>query len=180
MIPNAITVARLCSLPVFLWLYSLRAPGASWPAAVFAGALAATDVLDGRLARRFHWQTELGRVLDPVTDRIAFLFLVGALLLFGVLPWWAIVPLVVRDGLMLAGAALMLFHYREGPTILRGGRLANFTLFCGIELFIVGARAVAWPVFAAGAALYLVTGFAYIWRQFGRWRRARPPSTAAA
>lgn len=180
MIPNALTVARLCALPVFLWLYSLRAPQASWPTAIFVLALATTDVLDGWLARRFRWQTQLGRVLDPVTDRIAFLFLVGALLLFGALPWWAVVPLIVRDGLMLAGAALMLFHYRERPCILRGGRLANFTLFCGIELFIVGLRGAAWPVYAAGAALYLATGFGYVWRQFGRWRRARPSSATTA
>ena len=180
MIPNAITLARLCALPLFLWLYSLRAPQASLPTAVLVLALAASDVLDGWLARRFHWQTELGRVLDPVTDRIVFLFLLGALLLFGALPWWAVVPLVVRDGLMLAGAGLMLFHYAEPPRILRGGRLANFTLFCGIELFMIGARTVAWPVYALGAVLYLVTGCSYIWRQFGRWRRARPSSATTA
>jgi cardiolipin synthase len=180
MIPNAITVARLCALPLFLWLYSLRAPHASWPAAALVFVLAGTDVLDGWLARRCGWQSELGRVLDPVVDRIAYLFLVGALLLFGVVPWWAVVPLIVRDGLMLAGAALMLFHYREGPSILRGGRLANFTLFCGIELFILGLRVAAWPVYAVGAALYLATGFGYIWRQFGRGRRARPSSATTA
>ncbi len=180
MIPNAITIARLCALPLFLWLYSLRAPQASWPTAAFVLALAATDVLDGWLARRFGWQTELGRVLDPVTDRVAFLFLLGALLLFGALPWWAVVPLVVRDALMLAGAALMLFHYHEPPRILRGGRLANFTLFCGIELFIVGARAVAWPVYAFGGTLYLVSGCGYIWRRSRRWRRARPSSATTA
>jgi len=179
MIPNAITIGRLCALPVFLWLYSLRAPAPSWPTALFVCALAATDVLDGWLARRYRWQSQLGRVLDPVADRIVYLFLVGALLLFGVLPWWAVVPLIVRDGLMLAGAALMLFRYHERPSILRSGRLANLTLFCGIELFIVGARAVAWPVYAVGGTLYLVAGFGYVWRQFGRWRRARPSSAAA-
>ena len=67
-------------------------------------------MLDGWLARRYRWQSDLGRVLDPVADRVLFLFLVGALLLFGVLPWWAVVPLIVRDGLMLAGAALMLIQ----------------------------------------------------------------------
>ncbi len=45
--------------------------------------LALSDVLDGWLARRYDWQTDLGRVLDPVTDRLLFLVLVAALLLFG-------------------------------------------------------------------------------------------------
>jgi cardiolipin synthase (CMP-forming) len=178
MIPNAITVTRLCALPVFLWVYSLQAPGASWPAAILVLILALSDVLDGWLARRYRWQTDLGRVLDPVTDRILFLFLVGALLLFGVLPWWAVVPLIARDALMLAGAALMLFHYHEKPSIMRGGRLANFTLVCGIEFFIVDWRAIAWPVYGVGATLYVVTGVRYIWREFLRWRRSRPTSAA--
>jgi len=176
MIPNAITIARLCALPVFVWLYSLSAPAASWPAAVLVLVVSLSDVLDGWLARRYHWQSDLGRVLDPVTDRVLFLVLVGALLLFGVLPWWAVVPLIVRDGLMLAGAALMLFHYHEKPRIMRGGRLANLTLMCGIEFFIIDVRELAWPVYVAGAALYLVTGFRYIWREFVRYReRAASP-----
>jgi cardiolipin synthase (CMP-forming) len=179
MIPNAITIARLCALPVFLWLYSLSAPAASWPAAILVLFVALSDVLDGWLARRYHWQSDLGRVLDPVTDRVLFLFLVGALLLFGVLPWWAVVPLIVRDGLMLAGAALMLFHYHEKPLIMRGGRLANLTLVCGIEFFIIDARVLAWPVYVAGSALYLVTGFRYIWREFVR-RRDRAASAIAS
>ena len=140
MIPNAITVARLCALPVFVWLYSLSAPGASWPAAILVLVVALSDVLDGWLARRYQWQSDLGRVLDPVTDRVLFLFLAGALLVFGALPWWAVVPLIVRDTLMLAGAALMLFHYHEKPRIMRGGRFANITLICGIEFFLIDAR----------------------------------------
>jgi phosphatidylglycerophosphate synthase len=178
MIPNYITIARLCCLPVFLWLYSRDAPAASWPTAWLVLALALSDVLDGWLARRFRWQTDLGRVLDPVTDRIFFLFLVGALLLFGTLPWWAVVPLIVRDGLMLAGAALMLFHYHQKPSIMRGGKAANFILVAGIEFFIVDWRTLAWIVYGVGATLYVVTGFRYIWREFVRWRRERSPAQA--
>ena len=180
MIPNAITIARLCALPLFLWVYSLRAPQANWPAAIIVLLLALSDVLDGWLARRHDWQSDLGRVLDPVTDRILFLFLAGSLLLFGALPWWAVVPLMVRDALMLAGAALMLFQYHEKPSIMRGGRLANFTLVCGIEFFIIDVRRVAWPVYGVAASLYLVTGFRYIWREFLRRRQSRPSSAAVS
>ena len=180
MIPNAITIARLCALPVFVWVYGLQAPGASWPAAILVLVLALSDVLDGWLARRYQWQSDLGRVLDPVTDRILFLFLAGALLLFGALPWWAVVPLIVRDSLMLAGAALMLFHYQEKPRIMRGGKLANFTLVCGIEFFIIEVRDVAWPLYGVGATLYLITGLRYIWRELLRWKRSRPTSAAVS
>jgi cardiolipin synthase len=180
MIPNAITIGRLCALPLFVWVYSRQAPAVSWPAAIMVLILALSDVLDGWLARRYQWQSDLGRVLDPVTDRIFFLFLMGALLLFGALPWWAVVPLIVRDILMLAGSTLMLLQFNEKPSIMRGGRLANFTLVCGIQLFIIEVRTVAWPVYGVGATLYLVTGFRYIWRELLRWKRSRPTSAAVS
>ena len=180
MLPNTITVARLCALPLFVWLYSRDAPHASWPTAILVLALALSDVLDGWLARRYEWQTDLGRVLDPVTDRLLFLVLVGALLLFGVLPWWALVPVIARDALMLAGAALMLVEYGEKPTIMRGGRFANIVLICGIQFFIIDVRTVGWIVYALGATLYVVTGFLYIWRELARWRRSRAPAQPAS
>ena len=55
---------------------------------------------------------------------------------------------------------------------MRGGKLANFTLVCGIEFFIIDVHAVAWVVYGVGATLYVVTGFRYIWREFLRWKRA--------
>ena len=172
LIPNAITIARLCFLPVFVWVYSRQAPGASWAAAAIVLALALSDVLDGWLARRFGWQSNLGRVLDPIADRVLFLVLVGTLALFHTVPWWAVAPLIVRDGLMLSGAALMLFSHQQKPTIMKGGKLANFVLVCGIQFFIIDVRVVAWPVYGVGAALYLVSGFRYIWREFANDQRA--------
>ena len=173
MIPNAITIARLCALPAFLWMYGRDAPGASWDSAILVLVLALSDVLDGWLARRYRWQSDLGRVLDPVADRVFFLFLVGALLLFGTLPWWAVVPLILRDGLMLAGAALMLFRYHIKPSVMRGGKAANFILVCGIQFFIIDVRSVGWVVYSVGAVLYVVSGCRYIWREYMRWRRER-------
>ena len=79
-----------------------------------------------------------------------------------------------------AGSALMLFHYHEKPSIMRGGKLANFTLVCGIQFFIIDVRAIAWPVYGVGATLYVVSGFRYIWRELLRWKRARPTSAAVS
>jgi cardiolipin synthase (CMP-forming) len=171
-IPNAITIARLLSLPVFVWLYAQDAPQASWPTAVLVLVMALSDVLDGWLARRYHWQTDLGRVLDPVADRILFIVVVSTLMLFGTLPWWAVVPLVVRDAVLLIGAAVLLFAYHEPPVIMRGGRAANLVLICGVQFFVIDLRTIGWIVYAIGAALYVLTGVRYVWREaLGRRRR---------
>lgn len=176
-IPNTITVARLLCLPLFVWLYARDAPQTSWPTAALVFVMALSDVLDGWLARRYRWQTDLGRVLDPVADRILFIVVVAALMTFGTLPWWAVVPLIVRDVILLLGAAVLLFRYNERPVIMRGGKAANFVLICGVGFFIIDQRTIGWPVYAAGATLYVVTGVRYIWRE-ARGHRQRHGSAA--
>jgi len=178
-IPNAITIARLCALPLFVWLYSQDAPQASWPTAILVAIMASSDLLDGWLARRYKWQTDLGRVLDPVTDRVLFIVVVSTLMVFGTLPWWAVLPLVVRDVVLLVGAAILLFRYHERPVVMRGGRVANLILISGIQFFIIDVRAIAWPLYAVGAVLYILTGLRYIWRAALRRRQhheAPPPA----
>jgi cardiolipin synthase len=172
-IPNAITIARLLALPLFVWLYSQDAPHASWATAVLVAVMALSDVLDGWLARRCRWQTALGRVLDPVADRVLFIVVVAALMVFGTLPWWAVVPLIVRDTVLLIGAAVLLFGYHERPVIMRGGKAANLILICGIQFFIIDLRDIGWLVFAVGEVLYILTGLRYIRRDLTRWRASQ-------
>lgn len=66
-IPNALTLGRIAAVPGFLGLWSVGMPGA---AAGLFGAAAATDYLDGYLARRWNQQTTLGELLDPLADKL--------------------------------------------------------------------------------------------------------------
>jgi phosphatidylglycerophosphate synthase len=69
-IPNILSLFRLCLVPVFPLVYFSGMPYANlWAALVYAGA-AATDVLDGLLARRLNMITRLGRLLDPLADKL--------------------------------------------------------------------------------------------------------------
>ena len=89
-IPNVITVVRLLCLPVFLWLLFDEENRAA--AAWLLGVLGATDFVDGYIARHFNQVSELGKILDPVADRLLFFVGVGAILIDGS------VPAVVRVG----------------------------------------------------------------------------------
>lgn len=172
-VPNIITLCRLASLPFVFVLYAGDAPGASWATAALVLVMALSDVADGFLARRYGWVTDLGRLLDPIADRVLFVAIVSMLLVYDTLPWWAVVPVIARDVLMLAGAAFMLFTRDEKPQILRGGKVANFVLICGIQLFIIDVRAAAWVVYSIGVTLYIVTCFWYVERQGRRWWGSR-------
>ena len=81
-LPNALTIARLAALPVLL-VVLIRAEGpTSVPAAVIFGVVAATDFLDGLLARRLGAESRFGRIADPLADRLLVLVgLVGVILL---------------------------------------------------------------------------------------------------
>lgn len=66
--PNALSLFRLLLIPAFVYLYEIRcAPAAALGVLALS---AATDVLDGHIARRFHAVTDLGKLLDPLADRL--------------------------------------------------------------------------------------------------------------
>lgn len=100
-LPNALCVLRmLLSIPVAVLLvqeqYALTL-------CVFAFA-ALTDGLDGFLAKRFNWATELGKALDPLADKILLVTSFITLSWLGIIPLWLAVPVVLRDLVITAGA----------------------------------------------------------------------------
>jgi CDP-diacylglycerol--glycerol-3-phosphate 3-phosphatidyltransferase len=108
--PNAVTIARIASIPAFLWFMfngavrhsSATTSANTWIAFVIFAVAAASDFLDGYLARRLDSITSLGQFLDPLADKL----LVGAALVGLValrdLPVWAAIVIVAREILVSA------------------------------------------------------------------------------
>ena len=160
-LPNILTVARLCSLPFIVLLYSRDAPGASWTTAFVVLAAALSDIADGLIARRWQVQSEFGRWVDPIVDRAFFFTVVAMLWRFGTIPWLAALPLLVRDGLILALALPTRVYTSQKPDISRWGKASNLILMASLEWFIVDLRTLAWAFFAVGAVLYIASGLWY-------------------
>ncbi len=175
-IPNTLTVFRLLSLPVFVWLYGRDAPGAAWPAAVLLFFAALSDVADGYIARHWHLESDFGRILDPFVDRALYVTLLVTLLYYGTLPLWAVLPVVIRDAVLVLGGAVLLRLHGERPRIMLRGKLANLVLVCGIQFFVIDVRAVGWVVYGAGVLLYLWSGAGYVVRAGREWRAGRVPA----
>jgi cardiolipin synthase len=104
-VPNVITVVRLLCLPVFLWLLFGQDNRAA--AAWLLGLLGATDFLDGYIARHFNQASEIGKILDPVADRLLFFVAIGAILIDGSVPVWFAWAVLIRE-VLVAGATLAL------------------------------------------------------------------------
>ena len=99
-LPNAITVARILCAPIFLWM--LLADGGAdgalrwWAAVLFIVAIA-TDGIDGYIARRYKIVTDLGKLLDPIADKVLTGFAVIGLSILAELPWWITIVVLIRE-----------------------------------------------------------------------------------
>ncbi len=134
-IPNAITMVRLLLLPVFVYLL-FGQDDRFWSGWLLLG-IGATDWVDGYLARRLDQVSNLGKILDPVVDRLLFFVGVGAILIDGSVPTVVAVLVLVREvsialatlGLAMAGAR------RIDVTWI--GKCATFLLMGALPGFLV-------------------------------------------
>src|SRR4051812_14894162 len=86
-IPNALTIARIALIPVFVVLITTCDGGRSWAAAIVFGVAAVTDQVDGYLARRWHVESAFGKIADPLADRLMIDSAVIMLIHADRLPW---------------------------------------------------------------------------------------------
>ena len=136
-VPNAISVARLLGVPVFLWL--VLGPHADGWAVILLIAAAASDWLDGKLARALHQESRLGQVLDPTADRLYIGVMLIGLAIRAIIPWWLVGVLVGRE-LVLAVALLRLRARGWEPLqVSFVGKAATLCLFYAFPLLLLGA-----------------------------------------
>lgn len=161
-LPNVLTVARLVALVPFVALLATATHGRSRAAAVIYVAAAATDFLDGYLARHAHASTRFGRIADPLADRLLINMAVILLVYHGRLPWWLGAPLLIRDAYLL-----LVFERRRVATEVRVTRVGKTaTALIMVSLGALMLTSAGWPVpmFGAGIALSLTAGAQYLMR----------------
>ena len=108
-LPNALSLLRLCLVPVFAWVYFLPQPDAHlWAALVYAAAFA-TDVADGYIARRFSLITKLGRILDPLADKLMTFMVILCITIEGIIPLWTVAVFFCKE-LAMAIGSLAMYH----------------------------------------------------------------------
>jgi cardiolipin synthase (CMP-forming) len=166
-VPNLLSGARIALIPVFVVLLldpDTRVLGYALLVVVFS-----TDWVDGYIARRTGQVTELGKLLDPVADRLA---LAAALITFVVvdaLPLWAALVVLVRDAVVLiVGTVLGARGIRIAVRPI--GKYATFTLWWGVGLIAWSrfdfamddvAAVVGWVWFVVGVIEYYAATVAY-------------------
>jgi cardiolipin synthase len=164
---NALTALRIVLVPAFITALEY----ARYDLALYVFALAAaTDALDGLAARRLGEKTTLGRVLDPVADKLMLVSSFLYLAYRGYLPAWLAIVVVSRDALVVTGAAALSLAGgtpRVEPTISGKAAIAlQFILLVYVLLKINygPAPSVEGVLIALTAALTVLSGLHYIYR----------------
>ncbi len=166
-LPNIVSFIRIGLVPVFLWLLlgSDDVAAAGW----LLGFIGATDWIDGYLARRLNQVSELGKILDPVADRLAVVSALIGGLIAGVLPAWFAVALLVREVLVALGALYVAARTQAKIEVRRIGKLATLLVYAAVAWYFVGDGAdfdpliwAAWIAGLPGLLLYYVAAGLYV------------------
>jgi len=132
-LPNLVSATRVAMVPVFLWLLFGR-DDPTW-AGILLAIIGATDWVDGQLARRLHQVSELGKLLDPLADRLAVAAAVVGGWVAGVLPWPVALALTVRESAVAIGALVLAWKTRAKIEVRPMGKAATLGLYTGIAAF---------------------------------------------
>jgi cardiolipin synthase (CMP-forming) len=168
-VPNVITLVRLACIPVFLWL--LFGADRQTGAAVLLAVLGATDWVDGFVARRFGQVSTLGKVLDPVADRVLVVTAVVAIIVKGAVPLWFGTATLAREA-VVSGAVLLLASLGASRIdVLWVGKAGTFALMFSYPAFLLGhgtagwqepIRAIAWVTGIVGLVLAWAAAASYV------------------
>ena len=170
---NLVSVIRLMAIPVFIYLVIQDQLLAAF---VLLVAAVLTDFVVGLIARHMNQITRLGQFLDPLADRLFIAATVVALAIQGVVPWWFVVAVMLRDALLGVGGIVMSRYGHATLPVKWWGKVATFGLLFVLPLFLLSVMvtehvsvsvgqtlmAIAWPIAVLAVVLYWVVGFSYL------------------
>lgn len=170
-IPNALSLARLAGVPLFLWL--VLGPHADGWALVVLMLSGITDYLDGKLARSLGQASKIGQYLDPIADRLYILAVVIGLALRDIIPWWLAVALPLRDVFLFSLVPFLRTRGYNALPVHFLGKAATANLLYAFPLLLLGegegplptlANVFGWAFAIWGTGLYWWGGVLYAWQ----------------
>jgi cardiolipin synthase (CMP-forming) len=143
-VPNVITLVRLACIPVFVVLLARGGRSEWFPAALLLGAVSATDSVDGFVARRFAQVSSLGKVLDPLADRLLIVTAAVAIVAVGAVPLAIAVIALAREVFVGSGFLVVAIAGGRRMDVSRIGKAATLALMTALPLYLTGHSTVGW------------------------------------
>ena len=134
-IPNILTIARLCLVPVFIAVFILEGQPKTLSGLIFILA-SATDVLDGYIARKFNQTSKTGQLLDPLADKLMQITVVVSMLFAKMVPTWFVLVLAIKEVLMICGG---IFLYIRKTFVKSNifGKTNTVIVFCAMVILLM-------------------------------------------
>ncbi len=133
-IPNILSVTRICLVFVFIALFFTNHIYAALIIFLLAGA---TDVVDGYLARRNNWISNLGKILDPVADKLMQFTVLICLCIKNYVPLWFVIPFFVKDIFTLLIGAIVIKRRNVAVVSKWYGKLTVCLFYLTIAISVV-------------------------------------------
>lgn len=133
-IPNALTLVRFLLVAVMAFLFLRGEP--IWSMAVYLFA-AATDLVDGYIARKLDQVSNLGKVMDPIADKLMTITALVCMLLQGYLTTGILIVVIIKEALMVVGGVLIYFVYKKVVYANLYGKIAAAAYFLAIMLLFL-------------------------------------------
>ena len=111
--PNKLTVGRIIATPFFMAALMIDFPYHYTVALILFIAASLTDMIDGKMARKYNMITDFGKFLDPLADKMMTITVFICITIRGIIPWWVILLLFAKDFLMILGG-IKLYHEVSG------------------------------------------------------------------
>jgi len=153
-IPNIITVLRLILIPPIILTLLFAKYRYAFYFFLIAGL---TDAIDGYLARKFHWISRFGSMIDPVADKLLMVLTFLTLSYIHVMPLWLLITVVLREIIIVAGGVT--YHFLIGAYEFKPTLISKCNTFLQILLIILVMFHLAFaliPSFLLGLMMKLV------------------------
>jgi len=172
-VSNLLSLSRIfLAVPIVYFLYQ-NSPASNLTAVFFMLIACLTDWLDGYFSRRFHQQSDFGRIIDPLADKIV----VGAITIYLTVerdfPLWFLLLILARDFVILALGFLMTSRLRAVPESDWFGKVAVTGVAIVLIIYAFNATALKIPLLMVSLGLVGLTIFSY----FDRFRKAMKESS---
>ena len=169
-IPKIICYVRILLIPLFCWMYiTAQTPGEYRMATLVVLFSSFTDLFDGMIARKFNQVTQLGKILDPVADKLTHIAMAVCLLTRYPLMWALLALMAVKEGYM----AFMGIKYLKQDKMMNGamwyGKVCTASLFAGmVILFFFSSMPVLWANIIIGCLMVIMLAALILYIQFYR------------
>ena len=175
-VPNGLTALRMLLVPVFAWVLLSHPHDDSWRwmAALIFIIASITDIVDGKVARKYGLVTRFGKLWDPIADKaLTGMALVG-LSIIGELAWWITIVILVREwGITLLRFLVLKYGVMAAN---RGGKLKTVMQSIAIVMYLLPLpswlHVVGVVVMWVALILTLLTGLDYCWEAYRLRKRA--------